>query len=205
MLSSDSTQRILIATRNSHKTEEIRAMLGAGFEVVDLNAEECSHFPAVAETGTTFLQNATLKAVEISKLTEGLILSDDSGLEVDALGGEPGVYSSRYAGKDGDNEANNAKLMCELSKLPTDTTRAARFRCVMVLAQAGEVVAHFDGAVEGSIISELTGDGGFGYDPLFVPDGYQQTFAQLGDAIKNTLSHRANALNLVIQYLNKKA
>jgi len=95
--------------------------------------------------------------------------------------------------------------MCELSKLPTDTTRAARFRCVMVLAQAGEVVAHFDGAVEGSIISELTGDGGFGYDPLFVPDGYERTFAQLGDAIKNTLSHRANALNKVIQYLNQKA
>jgi len=182
-------------------------MLGADYAVIDLNAEECSHFPEVAETGTTFLENATLKAVEISKLTEGMILSDDSGLEVDALGGEPGVYSSRYAGKDGDNEANNAKLMSELDKLSDDTSpsRVARFRCVMVLAQAGEVLAHFDGSVEGSIISELTGDGGFGYDPLFVPDGYEQTFAQLGDEIKNTLSHRANALNKVIQWLNNQA
>ncbi len=196
-------QRFLIATRNSHKTEEIRSMLGAVYEVIDLNAEECSHFPEVAETGTTFLENATLKAVEISKLTEGIILSDDSGLEVDALGGEPGVYSSRYAGKDGDNEANNAKLMNELGKLDANTLRSARFRCVMVLAQAGEVLAYFDGSVEGSIISELTGDGGFGYDPLFVPDGYDQTFAQLGEEIKNTLSHRANALKKVVQYLNK--
>ena len=134
-----------------------------------------------------------------------MILSDDSGLEVDALGGDPGVYSSRYAGKDGDNEANNAKLMSELGKLSEDTSRVARFRCVMVLAQAGEVLAHFDGSVEGSIISELTGSGGFGYDPLFIPAGYDKTFAQLGDTIKNTLSHRANALKQVIQWLNNQA
>lgn len=180
-------------------------MLGSGYDVVDLNAEECSHFPEVAETGSTFLENATLKAVEISKLTGGIILSDDSGLEVDALGGEPGVYSSRYAGKDGDNEANNTKLMSELGKLSADTSRTARFRCVMVLAQDGERITHFDGSVEGSITSTLTGDGGFGYDPLFVPDGYDKTFAQLGDKLKNTLSHRAHALKQVIQYLNQKA
>ncbi len=195
---------MLISTRNSHKTEEIRAMLGSGYQVIDLNADECSHFPEVDETGTTFLENAKLKAVEISMITEGVILSDDSGLEVDALGGDPGVYSARYAGTDGDDEANNAKLMNELEKLSDDTDRSARFRCIMVLAQAGEVLAHFDGSVEGCIITELTGDGGFGYDPLFVPDGYDQTFAQLGDQVKNTLSHRANALNKVISWLNSK-
>jgi len=193
---------ILIATRNSHKTEEIREMLGHDYQVIDLNAEECSHYPEVDETGTTFLENATLKAVEISKLSPGIILSDDSGLEVDALDGAPGVISARYAGKDGDNEANNAKLMSELKKLPHDCSRAARFRCVMVLAQDGEILASFDGSSEGSIISEITGHGGFGYDPLFVPKGYNQTFAQLGSDIKNSLSHRSIALKKAIQWLN---
>ncbi len=189
---------LLIATRNTHKTSEIQAMLGVAFHVLDLTSAD---FPEVAETGTTFLENATLKAVEISKLTDGIVLSDDSGLEVDALNGEPGVYSSRYAGTDGDNEANNAKLMSELGKLPATTDKSARFRCVMVIAENGERLAHFDGAVEGSIISELTGDKGFGYDPLFIPDGYEKTFAQLGDGVKNTLSHRAEALKQVIGWL----
>lgn len=193
---------ILIATRNSHKTEEIREMLGHDYNVSDLNAEECSQYPEVDETGTTFLENATLKAVEISKVSSGIILSDDSGLEVDALDGAPGVISARYAGKDGDNEANNAKLMSELKKLPEGSSRAARFRCVMVLAQDGEVLASFDGSSEGSIISEITGDGGFGYDPLFIPKGYNQTFAQLGNEIKNSLSHRSIALKKAIQWLN---
>ena len=191
-------QNILIATGNAHKTEEIRAMLGDGYDVSDLSSGD---FPDVEETGTTFLENATLKAVEISKVTDGIVLSDDSGLEVDALDGEPGVYSARYAGTDGDNEANNAKLMAELAKLPADVDRAARFRCVMVIAKNGERLAHFSGSVEGRIISELTGDGGFGYDPLFIPNGYGETFAQLGDEIKNKLSHRAVALQQVISYL----
>jgi len=194
-------QNILIATGNAHKTEEIRAMLGDGYDVSDLSSGD---FPDVEETGTTFLENATLKAVEISKVTDGIVLSDDSGLEVDALDGEPGVYSARYAGTDGDNEANNAKLMAELAKLPADVDRAARFRCVMVIAKNGERLAHFSGSVEGRIISELTGDGGFGYDPLFIPNGYGETFAQLGDEIKNKLSHRAVALQQVIEYLEAK-
>jgi XTP/dITP diphosphohydrolase len=176
-------------------------MLGAGFIVSDLTSGD---FPDVEETGTTFLENATLKAVEISKVTSGIILSDDSGLEVDALGGEPGVYSARYAGTDGDNEANNAKLLSELSKLPTSTPKTARFKCVMVIAQDGERLAHFDGSAEGSIISELTGDKGFGYDPLFIPEGYEKTFAQLGNDIKNQLSHRAKALQQVITWLEAR-
>ncbi len=193
--------RLTIATRNAHKTEEIRAMLGSGYAVEDLNGKD---FPEVDETGITFLENATLKAVEISERTDGLVLSDDSGLEVDALGGEPGVYSSRYAGVDGDDAGNNAKLLAELGKLGADVPRSARFRCVMVLAEGGKKLAHFDGAVEGEIIEELTGDGGFGYDPLFVPQGYDQTFSQLGDVVKNGLSHRAKALSKVMDWLNQK-
>ena len=189
-------QKLLVATGNSHKTDEIRAILGAGYVVSDLKAHP--ELPEVEETGTTFLENATLKAVEISKQVEGLILSDDSGLEVDALGGEPGVYSSRYAGEAGNDAANNKKLLHELQG---EDSRTARFRCVMVLAQDGEVLASFDGAVEGRMLSELHGEGGFGYDPLFVPDGYEQTFAQLSEEIKNQLSHRAVAMQKVVAWL----
>ena len=189
-------QKLLVATGNSHKTDEIRAILGAGYVVSDLKAHP--ELPEVEETGTTFLENATLKAVEISKQVDGLILSDDSGLEVDALGGEPGVYSSRYAGEAGNDAANNKKLLHELQG---EDSRTARFRCVMVLAQDGEVLASFDGAVEGRMLSELHGEGGFGYDPLFVPDGYDQTFSQLSEGIKNQLSHRAVAMQKVVAWL----
>ena len=189
-------QKLLVATGNSHKTDEIRAILGAGYVVSDLKAHP--ELPEVEETGTTFLENATLKAVEISKQVEGLILSDDSGLEVDALGGEPGVYSSRYAGEAGNDAANNKKLLHELQG---EDSRTARFRCVMVLAQDGEVLASFDGAVEGRMLSELHGEGGFGYDPLFVPDGYDQTFSQLSEGIKNQLSHRAVAMQKIVAWL----
>ena len=189
-------QDLLVATGNSHKTAEIRAILGAGYVVSDLKAHP--ELPEVEETGSTFLENATLKAVEISKQVEGLILSDDSGLEVDALGGEPGVYSSRYAGEAGNDAANNKKLLHELQG---KDNRKARFRCVMVLAQDGEVLTSFDGAVEGRMLSELHGEGGFGYDPLFVPDGYDQTFSQLSEGIKNQLSHRAVAMQKVVAWL----
>ena len=189
-------QKLLVATGNSHKTDEIRAILGEDYVVSDLKAHP--DLPEVEETGTTFLENATLKAVEISKQVDGLILSDDSGLEVDALGGEPGVYSSRYAGEAGNDAANNKKLLHELQG---EDSRTARFRCVMVLAQDGEVLTSFDGAVEGRMLSELHGEGGFGYDPLFVPDGYDQTFSQLSEGIKNQLSHRAVAMQKVVAWL----
>ncbi len=189
-------QKLLVATGNSHKTDEIRAILGEDYVVSDLKAHP--DLPEVEETGITFLENATLKAVEISKQVDGLILSDDSGLEVDALGGEPGVYSSRYAGEAGNDAANNKKLLHELQG---EDSRTARFRCVMVLAQDGEVLASFDGAVEGRMLSELHGEGGFGYDPLFVPDGYEQTFSQLSEGIKNQLSHRAVAMEKVVAWL----
>ncbi|MDA7917795.1 non-canonical purine NTP pyrophosphatase, partial [bacterium] len=145
-------QRLIVATRNAHKVEEIRAILSA-CEVLDLSA--VSDPPEVEETGTTFLENATLKAVAISCLTDALVLSDDSGLEVDSLGGEPGVYSSRYAGEDGNDSLNNEKLLRELSGR---NERTARFRCVMVLARSGEVLAHFSGAVEGRILQNARGE-----------------------------------------------
>ncbi|SHI76667.1 XTP/dITP diphosphohydrolase [Rubritalea squalenifaciens DSM 18772] len=193
---------ILIATRNAHKTEEIREMLGDQFQVSDLNGLE---FPPVEETGTTFLENATLKAVEISKQTDELVISDDSGLEVDALDGEPGVYSSRYGGEDGNDQLNNAKLMEKLSLLRPDVKRSARFRCVMVIARNGQRLAHFSGSVEGRIIDEKRGDHGFGYDPLFIPDGHEKTFAELDGQIKNSLSHRSRALTQVVDWLSQTA
>ncbi len=171
-------------------------MLGADYKVSDLKSHP--DFPAVEETGTTFLENATLKAVEISRRVSALVLADDSGLEVDALNGAPGVYSSRYAGMDGDDEANNAKLLSDLEEVGD---RTARFRCVMVLAKKGKVLAHFSGAVEGKILKEKQGSAGFGYDPLFVPDGYEKTFAELGEEVKNGLSHRAHAMKQVVTWL----
>ncbi|MGC6467510.1 MAG: RdgB/HAM1 family non-canonical purine NTP pyrophosphatase [Akkermansiaceae bacterium] len=189
--------RLIVATRNAHKVEEIRAIL-SGFEVCDLSVIE--NPPEVEETGTTFLANATLKAEAISALTEDWVLSDDSGLEVDALGGEPGVYSSRYAGEEGNDALNNAKLLRELDG---KDERAARFRCVIVIARQGRALADFSGAVEGRIEKVACGEGGFGYDPLFVPEGYQESFADLGDEVKNSLSHRARALEGAQAWLSR--
>jgi XTP/dITP diphosphohydrolase len=188
--------RLILATRNPHKTAEIRAMLGAGFEVLDATA--FPDFPEVAETGTTFLENATLKAVAISRLVSGWVLADDSGLEVDALGGAPGVWSSSFGGEEGNHARNNARLIAEMRDQPV---RTARFRCTLVLARDGVVAADFTGVVEGTIAPAASGSGGFGYDPLFVPTGHDRTFAELGEAVKNTLSHRARALAKAVAWL----
>jgi len=187
--------RLIVATRNAHKVDEIRAIL-SDFDVCDLSAVE--NPPVVEETGITFLENATLKAVAMSELTDALVLSDDSGLEVDALGGEPGVYSSRYGGEEGNDALNNAKLLKEMAGR---RDRTARFRCVIVLAREGQVLADFSGAVEGRIADEGAGTGGFGYDPFFVPVGFEASFGELGEKIKNTLSHRARALEGVKGWL----
>ena len=192
-------QRLVVATRNAHKVDEIRAML-TDYEVCDLSV--IVDPPEVEETGTTFLANATLKALAISALTDALVLSDDSGLEVDALGGDPGVYSSRYGGEDGNDGLNNTKLLRELGG---EASRRARFRCVIVLARRGVVLADFSGSVEGRILEEAQeGAGGFGYDPLFVPDGHEESFARLGEEVKNTMSHRSRALDGVRGWLKEK-
>lgn len=195
-----SKPRLIVATRNAHKTGEIRDLIGDRFEVLDVNAFPA--LPAIDETGTTFLENATLKAEGISREVEGWVLSDDSGLEVDALNGAPGVWSSSFGGEEGNHAKNNARLMRELEG---QTPRTARFRCTMVLAKDGQAAAHFDGSVEGRIIEELRGAGGFGYDPLFVPEGHEGTFAELGSEVKNQLSHRARALAKAAAWLEEQA
>lgn len=189
---------LVLATRNAHKTQEIREILGARYEVRDVN--DFPALPAVAETGATFLENATLKAVAISREVPGRVLSDDSGLEVDALDGAPGVGSSSYGGVEGDHARNNARLLVEMAGRER---RSARFRCTMVLARAGEVLAHFSGAVEGRILDEPAGEDGFGYDPLFAPEGHERSFAQLGAEVKNSLSHRGRALEQVVRWLEE--
>ncbi len=191
-------RQLLVATRNVHKTEEISSILEGFFRVLDLSAVPDA--PEVEETGTTFVENARLKAVEISKTTSGLVLADDSGLEVDALGGEPGVYSARYAGPAAEDASNNRKLLAELAGIPKQE-RTGRFRCVMVIAREGEVLEEFEGCVDGMILEEGKGAGGFGYDPLFVPEGHTQSFAELGPCIKNSLSHRARAMEKVVAWL----
>lgn len=192
-------RRLIIATRNAHKIAEIRAMIGDDFEVLDATA--FPDFPEIEETGTTFLENARLKAEGISARVEGWVLSDDSGLEVDALGGAPGVWSSSYGGEEGNHAKNNARLLAEMAG---KTDRGARFRCTMVVARDGVEQANFSGTVEGRLVDALSGSGGFGYDPLFIPAEHEQTFAALGDAVKNTLSHRARALGQVIAYLARQ-
>ncbi len=188
--------RLILATRNAHKTAEIRSMTGGKYEVLDVTAfPEC---PEIEETGSTFLENARLKALGISAVIDGLVLSDDSGLEVDALGGAPGVWSSSYGGEEGDHPRNNARLLLEMAG---KSDRRARFRCTMVLARGGRELAHFSGTVEGRIIEEARGAKGFGYDPLFIPDGHENTFAELGEEVKNTLSHRSRALVQVLEHL----
>ena len=190
--------RLLIATKNAHKTAEIAAMLGPGWDVSDLNAHP--EIPAPEETGATFAENAAIKALAASRLFAGLVLADDSGLEVDALGGAPGVRSARYAGPQATDADNRAKLLHALASF-RGKERAARFRCALVLAEDGEPRATFDGTVEGVIINAGRGDGGFGYDALFVPHGHCETFAQLPAAVKNQLSHRARAMEKARAFL----
>ena len=191
--------RLILATRNAHKTGEIRAMIGDRFEVMDATA--FPDFPEIEETGTTFLENARLKAEGISRRIEGWVLSDDSGLEVEALDGAPGVWSSSFGGEEGNHAMNNARLLAEMAG---KTNRAARFRCTMVLARGGLEQANFNGTIEGHLVEALHGARGFGYDPLFVPAGYDRTFAELGDEIKNSLSHRSQALAQVVAFLDRQ-
>jgi XTP/dITP diphosphohydrolase len=190
---------LVIATRNAHKTQEIREMIGTRYMVLDAN--DFPNLPSVEETGTTFLENATLKAQAISREVTGLVLSDDSGLEVDALRGAPGVWSSSFGGEEGNHAKNNARLMRELEG---QTERSARFRCTMVLAENGQVLADFSGTVEGRILDAPFGAGGFGYDPLFAPEGHDRSFAELGPEVKNALSHRGRTLAQVVAWLESE-
>jgi XTP/dITP diphosphohydrolase len=228
---------LLIATRNAHKAEEIRAILSGDFNYLTLRDFPAA--PEVKEDTNTFAGNAAKKAVQLarwlgqaqglkSKVQSGsrlLVLADDSGLEVDALGGAPGVHSARFAALDGGREGNspdaenNAKLLRLLKDVPADR-RAARFRCVLALTPVMEPAKEsaspvcaadelelqtelFEGACEGRIGFAPGGKGGFGYDPLFIPEGHHETFAELGEPEKNKISHRARALAKLRQHLDQ--
>ena len=182
---------LFLATRNRHKTHEIQTMLGEG--VVVLDATELPELPELEETGITFEANARLKAEGISEHISGLVLADDSGLEVDALGGEPGIYSARYAGP-GCTDLQNTELVLEKMRGVPPEQRTARFRCVLAVACDGKTIATFDGTVEGRLTREITGGGGFGYDPIFIPEGYEKSFGELPSELKNSMSHRGRAL-----------
>jgi XTP/dITP diphosphohydrolase len=192
-------KRLLLATRNRHKTAELAAMLGPCFEVEDLNAHP--EMPETEETGSTFLANATLKAVAASRFFGGgLVLADDSGLEVDALDGAPGVRSARFSGEGATDQSNLELLLARLQGVPL---RTARFRCVIAVAREGERAAYFEGVCEGRIIDAPRGREGFGYDPVFVPEGKTLTFAEIPAAEKNALSHRARAMAQALDWLRK--
>jgi XTP/dITP diphosphohydrolase len=196
---------LVVATRNAHKTDEIRTMLQGLYEVQDLSA--FPEAPPVDETGTTFMENATLKAVSASSCIPGIVLADDSGIEVDILNGRPGVWSSSFGGVEGDHVLNNKKMISELQAHGVDAQQGtpARFRCVMLLAQNGKVIAEFSGSIEGRVVPELRGQCGFGYDPLFIPEGYDLSFGELSQEVKNSLSHRARALSQVVAFLAQSA
>lgn len=183
---------LTLATSNRHKTLEFMEMTGDLFKISDL-----SQFPditPVEETGKTFEENATLKAVEVSQQVEGWVLADDSGLEVDALNGSPGVYSARFSGPEADDASNRTKLLTDLTNFQDPKERTARFRCVLVLAKDGEPIVTTDGKIEGTIALEESGTTGFGYDPIFIPEGHNKTFGCIDSQLKNQLSHRATAL-----------
>jgi non-canonical purine NTP pyrophosphatase, rdgB/HAM1 family len=190
--------KIVFATNNQHKLSEIRQILGGRVEVLSLNDIGCN--VDIPETGSTLEENALQKAQYVYDHYHIDCFADDTGLEVDALNGAPGVYSARYAGDGHDSEANMTKLLNELEE---NNNRSARFRTVIALIQQGEV-HEFEGIVNGQIIRERRGGEGFGYDPIFQPDGYDQTFAELGLDIKNQISHRARATRKFAEYLLKK-
>src|SRR4051812_29084423 len=187
-------RHLLLATRNPHKTREFSEMLGEDFVIRDLSHETAA--PVIAEIGSTFEENAILKARGIATQIPGLTVADDSGLEVDALNGAPGVYSARYAGPEAIDAENVAKLLRKLKAIDGGRPFTARFRCVLALAQGSDVLETFEGAVEGTIVDPPRGTSGFGYDPVFQPIGFNLTLAELQPEEKNRISHRAVAIRL---------
>lgn len=195
--------QVLLATRNEKKRRELAEILsGKGIEVLSLlNYPE---IPEVEETGETFAENALLKARSVCAHAGIITLADDSGLEVDFLGGQPGVYSARFAGKAHDDELNNQKLLALMNGVPYEA-RTARFRCVIAIVTPEGKEYLTSGQVEGIIAEQATGEKGFGYDPLFIPSGYSQSFGELSEELKNRISHRARAINLAAAILKELA
>lgn len=189
-------QQLVFATNNRHKLEEVAAKLNGKIKLLSLDDIGC--YADIAETGQTFAANASLKSRYIYDQYKINCFGDDSGLEIDALNNEPGIYSARYAGTHGNHQANIAKV---LDKLKGSDNRKARFRTVISLIWEGEE-HFFEGTVEGTIRHELSGSDGFGYDPIFEPDGYHITFAEMSMDEKNSISHRGRAMDQLIAFLN---
>jgi XTP/dITP diphosphohydrolase len=185
--------QLIVATRNAHKTREIEQIIGSGLTVRDLTAHP--DISEITESGTSFEENAKLKAIAVSKKLPGLVIADDSGLEVDALGGAPGIQSARYAGVNANDKEKIAKLLSLVANMEAKSDqRRARFRCVLAVARDGRVLATFEGVVDGKIAERPCGSNGFGYDPIFIPYGFEETFAELPKEVKNNISHRAKAI-----------
>lgn len=189
-------QQLVFATNNAHKLEEVAAKIKGRIKLLSLNDIECND--DIEETGTTFRENASIKSHHIYDKYKLNCFGDDSGLEIDALNGEPGVYSARYSGEHGNHAANNQKV---LEGLRDVDDRKARFRTVISLMWNGEE-HFFEGTVEGTIRKEVSGIAGFGYDPIFQPDGYAVTFADMTLDEKNSISHRAKAMEKLLAFLN---
>lgn len=194
-----SNKRIIyLATNNPNKRREILEIIAPNSNSLfskyfELRLSHELH-PKILweETGQTFYDNALIKAQAVKKFTKSSVLADDSGIMVDAIDGAPGIYSSRFAGRDGDDAANNEKLFHVLRDVPTEK-RGAQFVCCLVYIDEKEKISPFEGIVRGRIAFRETGKNGFGYDPLFIPDGYTVSMAELSDAEKNSISHRGNA------------
>lgn len=192
-------KKLILATHNRHKCDELLELMKDSREVVSL--DDINITEDIPETGNTFMENARQKAEYVHQRMgdEVEILADDSGLEVFALGGEPGVLSARYAGEAHNDKANTAKL---LENLKDSNDRSARFVTVLAYMHNGQT-EFFEGEVKGTIINECRGNGGFGYDPVFVPEGYEQTFAELSAEVKNSMSHRGNAFRALKKSLEE--
>lgn len=200
------TTNLVLATKNPGKIREFRALFWDLPRLRVQSLDELGKLPDVVEDGKTFEENAIKKAREIATATGHLVLADDSGLEVEALGGKPGVHSARYAGRHGNDEANNDKLLADLAHVP-DGERRARFRVVLVLADPngplGDEVHVEEGVCEGEILRARRGTDGFGYDSLFKPNGFELSMAELPPEDKNTISHRAIAAAKVRAFLGE--
>jgi XTP/dITP diphosphohydrolase len=186
--------QLIVATRNAHKTREIEQILGSALAVRDLTAHP--EISEITESGTSFEENAKLKAIAVSRKLPGLVIADDSGLEVEALGGAPGIHSARYAGTNASDTERIAKLLSRVANVEEKSNqRRARFRCVLAVARDGQVLATFEGVVQGKIAERPRGSHGFGYDPIFIPNGFEETFAEVPEEVKNNISHRAKAFH----------
>lgn len=188
---------LVFATNNQHKTQEVRNLLLNEYSILNLNDIGCT--TDIPETGSTFAENATLKSRYVAEHYHMDCFADDSGLEIDALNQEPGIFSARYSGVRDDAE----NLMLVLKKMEGQTNRKARFRTVISLIRGGENFL-FEGVINGLIRAEPTGKQGFGYDPIFEPEGYDQTFAEMSMEQKNQISHRALAMKKLIAFLKER-